>query len=62
MEKIWDSIVVNINDFVKVIESFHRHINPINLQPYMKKDAAPNIVSFMHLIYQSLSYDYASFP
>ena len=62
MEKIWDSIVMNINDFMKVIESFHPHINPTNLQLYMKKDAAPNIISFMHLIYQSLSYDYASLP
>jgi hypothetical protein len=55
---IWTAISENISEFTDTLRRWHPLVTSDNLQPYLLKNTLPNIVSFLHLISQSICHEH----
>jgi hypothetical protein len=58
LEVLWKAIEENFVEACGAIQARHPGIKADNMNPYMTKAGAPNVFSFFHLSYQSISADF----
>ena len=58
LDLIWKTIESRLSDFQVAIAGHYPDVSSFNLRPYMTKHACPNIISFFHLVFQSLRHDF----
>jgi hypothetical protein len=58
LEVIADVVVENLAMWTSVLMKRHPEVMPSTIQPYIRANDSPNLVSPFHLIAQSLRHDY----
>jgi hypothetical protein len=48
---------IHLIDLIPIVHIYHPGIIVTNIQLYLHRDSSSNMISFFHLIYQSLVYD-----
>src|SRR5271170_5937315 len=51
---LWGAIADNMSDFTDNLHQWNPAVTAQNLQPYLQDNHLPNVVSFIHLISQSI--------
>ena len=62
LEQMWKIFMQNVALVLRVARDFHPGVLSTNIQPYIKYDEIPNLISPLHLICQSICFEHVSQP
>jgi hypothetical protein len=60
LDLLFERFAANWAEISKCVCSLHQEVDPDTLQPYTQNARPPNVLSFFHLVFQSLSSDFVS--
>jgi len=58
LNQLWATVFFNLTPFVNAIRAHSPGVRANNVQPYMRSESPPNVLSPLHLISQSIKHDY----